>query len=352
VNILTDINETIKEVSPDFATAVIDEIRPRLYRIDSFNERWYYTLDLKETEPDKPEWVPTFYPSVTTMLNAMVPKNELLPWAVNKFQNMQEHNAYLNEAAAYGTCLHILFSMLLKGEPITLGNDIINYVYYCPSDEGIDSDVYRAWSKKLSADIWALEMWRREYKVEPIAIELPICHPVVGLAGTIDLVCTLNYNGQRVVAMVDLKSGCRDGVFYDSYKYQLAFYKFIIAYLIGDNSDRILELGADFMPTHVFNLSPKDWKSNARAFYNFAEQGVTEAEKYLVCSMMESYKLLKHEQYGTPLVPKISMRTWNGILTNDVDLKTLTEVIDAKEMVRRRHKDLYVTNELPQEVTP
>ena len=85
----------------------------RLYQLNTRGTRYYYTLD--------DEGVPTFYPSVTTILHEVSPRNPFLEkWKAE--MGLEKAEAYTQERANYGTFMHGQIEKLLVARSYDLDN--------------------------------------------------------------------------------------------------------------------------------------------------------------------------------------------------------------------------------------
>ena len=76
-------------------------------------------------------------------------------------------------------------------------------------------------SGRKAKDLMAWVAFCQERNVEPIAVEIPLVSRTHKVAGTCDLVCRLDFNGKRELAIVDIKSGGS----YEDHAVQLDMYR-------------------------------------------------------------------------------------------------------------------------------
>jgi hypothetical protein len=214
----------------------------KLYRIDGGDHRYYYRTDgeLK------------FYPSITTVLSATLPKPEhLVRWIA---ENGYDESAKIrDEKAEYGTKLHGLIAQYLIDGEIDI--DMVMSVHE---------------DTNLASDLLSFAQFAKDYNVRPLAVEIGVIDDELGIAGFLDLVCRMDivtegYFGEKyktgknkgnpklskvtteIVAIVDFKSG-RKG-FYEAHEIQVNWY--LKAWNLS---------GMGLEATHCFNWSPKDWR--------------------------------------------------------------------------------------------
>jgi len=207
-----------------------------IYRYDHGNKRWYCAVN-----GDEPQWAV----SVTSLIHATRPTSEhLMAWRANLGND--GYHQVLAEKSAYGTWMHILWTRALITGKYTLDEDYLRaQLQDCPT--GLENE----WVDAGQSDLLALAAWAAERQPEVLAIEPVMLHAINGwYGGALDLVCRLDWNRVRVVAIVDFKSG-RKG-FYENHEIQLHTYKGIWNSYFA---------GTEYEVTHVFNLAPNDWKT-------------------------------------------------------------------------------------------
>lgn len=231
---------SVEETAPLFMDDGLALIVPqqKLFRVDSPGYRYYYTVT--------PAGEPVFYLSVTSFTRSVLPESKFLTdWRVRLGKEESEEAARV--AAAYGTFLHILIANFIREgyydhrETYTALDEYMVY-------EGIPMRFYGLWIEDLENDMLAFAQFCHDKEVKPLAIEFPI-FGMDGLAGMIDLPCSLLFNGKRVVALVDFKSG-RKG-FWDDHELQLVTYKRLWNGWFK---------GTDYEAAMIFNWAPNDWR--------------------------------------------------------------------------------------------
>jgi hypothetical protein len=159
----------------------------------------------------------------------------LLDWLF-QFDNRDAYNSFMQSKADYGTIMHVLFTKLLLNKEV----NILQEVEYLKLQLNTIADIN---INELKKDVICFVKFIEDYKVKPIAVELPVMNNKY--AGTIDLLCELEINGEKKICLIDYKSG-RKG-FYDSHRVQLHAYK----QLIKECYDIDIDL--------VFNFAPSDF---------------------------------------------------------------------------------------------
>ena len=307
----------------------------RLYQLNTRGTRYYYTLD--------DEGVPTFYPSVTTILHEVSPRNPFLEkWRAE--MGLEKAEAYTQERANYGTFMHGQIEKLLVARSYDLDNLKAELAKYVEREQLPLSFVNYA--EDLKKDILAFAQFVIDYDILPLCIEQSL-YSKKGYAGMIDLVCNMRVytkdeeakarekKGEkwtdkdeekytkRIIAMVDFKSG-RKG-FYESHVFQLYMYK-----------DMWEEHYPDIPIEGVFNWSPKDWRKSPS--YNFECQ--TDAQNPEIAKLLlEQYKLRKTETKSFTLV--------SGVINLSDGVSNNYETLTLEELVKKRTTDKVEQDETP-----
>lgn len=165
-------------------------------------------------------------PGVTTIIGAGLPKPALINWAasatadyaVNHWDELAEMQpaarlkvlngaryAERDAASNRGTQVHRHAEALITGEEVEVPDALAGYV-----------EAYAAFLD--------------EYDVTPVLTEFGVYHPTFNYAGTADLLADLTIGGERVRALLDLKTS-RSGIFGET-ALQLAAYAHA-AYWLG-----------------------------------------------------------------------------------------------------------------------
>lgn len=250
----------------------------QLRRLDNRGKRVYYIMFNDE---------PLIYTGVTSMIKATLPTSpQLIEWYKKNGSDSDEMG---EEAADYGTLMHIIFQqVLVQGEYNfeILIHDIANFCNENQLDKKYFTNKYY---EKLQRDILSFAQWVLDYKVVPIAIEQVLCSDKGRFAGAIDLICWLTITekgtdgsvlksgpnkGQlkqvniekKVLAVVDFKSGRRG--FWESHEIQLKAYQMLVE-----------ENYPDLKVDKLFNWSPKEWVSTPS--YNFKDQTGAKSQRKL-----------------------------------------------------------------------
>lgn len=231
-----------------FDEGALLEAPQQVYRMQAGEKRYYYTFDEKQ--------MPIFYTSVTTMIGQTMPdvSGALMKWYTDNFSSYQEARAYVQERADYGTFMHAEISALAisrKCDTDTLRDRMKSFI----EKERLPANFIN-YENDIKSDIFAFAQFMIDYDVKPLAVEVVLAHPD-GYAGAVDMVCEMNFNKGRVMAIIDFKSG-RKG-FYDSNVAQLFAYK-----NLWDHNYSAHPV------THLFNWSPKNWRKSPT--YNLKNQ--------------------------------------------------------------------------------
>ncbi len=315
-----------------FASTQLHEPNYRLWQLNARGERFYYTFD--------EEGNPVFFPSVTTILHAVVPENRFLTeWKLS--MGKEESVAYTMERANYGTFVHGQLASLMISRRYNL-DSLRDEMGKFVEREKLPEGFIDAHEDEARADIIAFAKWMKDYDVRPYAVEVSLFSEAYGYAGMIDLVCNMReYSledekkaiekadgdekklakiaekfSSRIDAIVDFKSGKK--AFYESYKFQLELYRM----MWNENFP-------DHQIERIFNIAPKDWTKTAKKVpsYSFEEQTGDECLSQ-VPIYLDLYKLRKNEEKKVVLM--------NGTIDldsemNNVKVYTLAELVKEKQ---------------------
>lgn len=283
----------------------------KVYQLNSEGHRYYYRFEDGE---------PVFYPSVTTLLNQVLPKSPfLIKWMVENGAEGAVEKRDL--AAAYGTFMHIQFEALIingRYDFDTVPVALANYLEV----NNLPENVFNEWAVKIRKDVLAFAQFVKDYKVRPLAIEISLVHPEHHYAGCIDLPCILTdpKTKEEFAAIVDFKSG-RKG-FWEEHEIQLHLYK-----------DAWNVTFPNLPVKRVFNFSPKDWRTSPT--YNLKEQtnsiNATKIPHLLALAAIEDEK----RDNTLTVVQGIVDLSQEGDLSQNVLTLSLSELIKRKEAEKR-----------------
>jgi hypothetical protein len=241
-----------------------------LYRYHFKGDRFYYYINPLEQQPDvKP--VVKFAVGVTTLTRKTIPQDEFLTkWIAD--QGFEAAAAYRDLRAFYGSLMHTCAASLLIKRSFDLDTLAEVVRNYCAVNSVHTNEA--AWVDDLKQDVLAFAQFIKDYNVQPIAIELSLVSPRLGVAGTNDLLCEMDctesgYYGEvyktgdnkgqpklskqtrRVVAIVDFKSGRKShGGSHNAA--QLRLLKMIFEDIYPNATLKIEKL---------YNWNPKDWRT-------------------------------------------------------------------------------------------
>ncbi len=241
-----------------------------LYRYEYKGDRFYYYTNPDEAAAGDVKPPVHFAVGVTTLTRRTIPQNEgLVRWIAG--MGYDAAIAYRDQRARYGTLMHMCFASLLMSELFNL--DLLPEIVrnYCKMHGIVVNEA--AWVDDLKQDLLAFTAFLHEYNVKVLAIELSLVSPRLGLAGTQDLLCEMDYEEKgffgevyasgarkgepketkrtvRTLALVDFKSG-RDTTGGVHNAAQLAALRMIMR----DNFPQFGE-----QPVRLYNFHPKDWR--------------------------------------------------------------------------------------------
>jgi hypothetical protein len=241
-------NVSYEDMKADFINQEYSEIVSpfMIKRVQKGNDRYYCTINLDN---------PKFYLSVTSFVSKALPNPFLSKWRGDLGNEVADKRS--QEAADYGTFMHIMIGQFIKDGKINLDLlDDITCEYMIDND--INMILAPQWIDKIHNDILSFAKFCIDKNVKAVATEFPVVSDQWMLGGLIDFVLKMDYNRKRINVIMDFKSG-RKG-FYESHEVQLKTYKDIW----NEN------FGEIFPVTHVFNWSPKKWRCSPT--YNLKNQ--------------------------------------------------------------------------------
>jgi len=299
----------------------------KLFRMDSYNKRIYYTSS---------EGVHEFFPGVTGFLSKVLPTApELIAWKVQMGEGADD---YVKERATYGSLMHGQFAPLLINRKYDLDpiHEIIHE--YCKEDEMIVDEI--AWTRELKKDIIALANWINEFQVKPLLIEAPLCSRKYGVATLVD------FFGKMILPEKgfwgeEYKSGSRKGQPKETMKdcevYVFADFKSRKKAYVTETDELQLAFGAEMIKENfpefkdkdirLYSWHPKDWKTVPGSHFTQHTNKHSERE-------MELYSELYHLKNDVSRYTRMSFKGVVEVgkdLSENYELKTLLEIIDLRK---------------------
>lgn len=202
------------------------------------------------------------YKSLTTFLSSVMPENRFLTtWKMNMAAELggkDQADEYVSKTADYGTALHIAIAEYCRNNGVDWA-EFEQWAFEILSDAGMTAETVQYALPEFIRDFAALIQFFHDYRVEVIAVEIPVWIDE-GVATLIDLVVEMdakNYDKtppekrQRHRAIINLKSGKKG--FYESHIMQLVGERWMFNEVYADVLGYEIE--------HVYNLAPSDWKT-------------------------------------------------------------------------------------------
>lgn len=260
-----------------------------LYRCDSASGRSYARVTINGDV--------VWYPSVTSVIHATAPTpSGLLQWYAK--HGMEGANKLRDEAADYGTELHLLVGLLTDRQQIELASV----------------------TERMARDLMAWCAFAKERDVEIVYNEAMVYSETLGYAGAADIVCRMSWQGKTVNAIVDIKSGANS---YPDHATQLEMYRLAWNECYGEES------GVEV--THIFNWHPNDWKGSPT--YKLINQ----TGKTMVEEIQMRCALYRAKNEVRPLAKTV----YKGALPDDV----VTELVQPEDEILAKHAS-YVGDDL------
>jgi hypothetical protein len=227
---------TIEEVKSIFIDACLIPPAEKLYRMDSPSGRFYVLIDDKGNL--------RFKRSVTSIIKKYHRQSDfLVEWMAKDIDAAKKK---FRDAGRYGTFIHILWKDIIIGQSADISNTgLALRMYQFAEQEHFDfAEIDIAdWSKKAKRDVMGFIQWVQDYRVKPYVVEQT--YSCSTHAGTIDLVGEITIGKNRILAMVDFKSGAE----WDDHPIQLQGYV-----------DLWKENNSDIPVAAMFNYYAKDYR--------------------------------------------------------------------------------------------
>ena len=302
-----------------------------LSRIESHNIRIYYGYN---------EGVLEFFPGLTGFLSKVLPTpQELIDWLV--MMGKEAAAAYVKERTRYGSLMHGQFVPLLVDNKYDL-DSTYDVIHQACRVSGLQVDEVN-WSRELKRDVLAFAQWMDEYKVIPLAIEVPLITRKYGIATLVDLVCkmtisTKGFWGEEYKS--DTKTGFKKGdpretkqdceiyavVDFKSRKkpYVTRADELQLAYSVEMVKENYPELKDEEF--RMFSWHPKAWKTAPGSHFteHTSKHTIRELELYseLYYLTNDVYKYSRMSFQGTVEV--------GGDLSENYTTRSLSEIIDLR----------------------
>ncbi len=201
------------------------------------------------------------YKSLTTFLDSVMPANKFLQQWKEKMAvelgGSEQARDYVQATADYGTGLHIAVAEYCRNNGVDWG-EFDQWAFQYLGEVGFKNGTLQSAHSELINDFAAMLQFFHDYRVEVIAVEIPVWLDC-GIATLIDLVVEMdekNYTEKtpieqrkRVKSIINLKSGKKG--FFETHVFQLEGERRMFNETYGHIFGNI---------ETVFNLAPNDWR--------------------------------------------------------------------------------------------
>jgi len=269
--------------------------KPIIYRLTGQKSRIYFTKE----DPKQPANV---YNSGTTLIDNYRDKAGELAihgWKVKLINSGKDPNIELKTRQDYGTLLHVLYGKILLGETTTfdkLDEFIIGFASEVRMGKEYLEKLVSSHMGEFRKDVASFLAWIKEYKVNPLGIELMVKSDKYKVATALDLICEVtvkekghfgevyksdskatgakkgdpkeSYGEVKKVVIVDFKSGKKG--FYAKNVIQLLLSRKIF-------EENFPKVGID----GIFNFAPNDWKGSNPTFKFYDQERENKQIDYL-----------------------------------------------------------------------
>lgn len=299
-----------------------------MYRLNVAGDRLYYYIN----EAGEP----VFKESVSSVIRKNTPTSPgLLKWYGNMGTEAAEE--YVEERAGFGTFMHKeIESFILNGfyDLDNLEESLRAYLEI----ERLDPNFEKKWAYEMKRNLLSFAAWYRDFKVEPLAVEISLASDLYNVAGMMDLPCELTitetgYWGEvyktgekkgqpketkketRIRAIVDFKSGKN---FYDDHALQLELYRLIWN-----------ENYPDLPIQRIFNWAPTEWISAPT--YKFKDQ--TDHPQLPKIPMILAMNELDQRKRSR------QAKIFSGTIEKDGDPASCVKFIEYSELIKSKHNE-------------
>lgn len=283
-----------------------------IHRVATPKGRYYYTLGKRGKV--------RFYISVTNLLEKFMPTpRHLLEWIAR--HGMEGAEKIKNQRGSYGTLMHIANENLVLNHKFDIDSlpDFVKGYFLEHETWGGKQDEF---SDELYKDLYGFYQFLIDREVNALAVEIGVKSDKFGIAGALDLFCTLLWNGKRVYAIIDYK-GSKKG-FYESNELQLELYKQCILEEWPELKDKKIML---------FNWSGKNWRKSPT--YNLVDQ----TNKHSLKELKLYADMYKEKNKNKPIG---AMPVIDFFGTLDLETKTLEnnyKILQLTQKVRDHDKN-------------
>jgi len=251
----------------------IDSLKPEVYNYEVMGEvpdgyvlarerfngiRWYVMYFKKAKKL-------AYLPGTTSVDdNTSQPPAYLTKWRydmVARYGSVDAMEGFVDDTAAYGTIMHTLIAWYINGSLPSIGSQSWKdqvCILITLQDGRIPDIYYPLWDRRLRKDLTCWNQFMIDRNVKVHLMEFACGSTDLGVAGQIDLVCTMDFNRARVNAILDMKSGKKSTGQGNTKATQLGIYKLLFDRVFPDW--KYGDTGKSPMGiTKFFNWHPNDY---------------------------------------------------------------------------------------------
>jgi hypothetical protein len=318
------------------------------HRYDRAGKRIYIVETQSEDKEGKIIYEYTPVTSVTSIISACTSTDiGLKKWWQ---QNDKSYTDWVFRCSAgYGTWLHVKYSELFLKKKIPFEqsairldmfnffgaeNEKYGYGYY----DFHDISKYLELEKRNpQKDLYAMYRFIKDRDVKPIAIEYPLYDTGIKAGGVADLICEMDFNKKRIIAMIDYKTGKHP---LESHGVQLgayaAMWNIVHAKITIDPFAPSINVDGEVAIEAIFNWHPTDYRlsTNIEKLQPYKLINRTDdIEKY-----EKKWGLYIQQYYlDNPEIPEIKYIDFNPELyditiDSDIEIKEIDVIENLKEL--------------------
>jgi len=210
-------DEVLKQIIPEYLnTEYIRQPEYMVFRSDKKHNRFYLKVEEFKDDDQIIQQKTFIAPSVTSIISACAPTDYgLLKWyAVN---GLEYCSKFLDDSANYGTFIHACYKDIILGKKFILDDLLlIPEMKFFYEENNMDFYSGYKWYQRegrdIKKDLFGFVRFLKDYEVKPLAVEMTVFNELEKYAGTLDLACYMTIKDEKIIAIVDFKTGYNEYV--------------------------------------------------------------------------------------------------------------------------------------------
>jgi len=210
-------------------------------------------------------------------------------------------NEYVNATADFGTNLHILYNMYIKG-----GLDmafIKDHIIELSNRYNLSPYASIIAEQTMIKGVLSLREFTIEKEVNVLSIEQMVTDTSINISTPIDIVCTFNFNRKKVIGLINIKSSENQ----QDHSWQCLIERFCFMNSFPEFADKDVFVGT---------LRPLKFKD--KPTYELKNYTDFAKDQENIQTMLSVAKLINK---SNP-IPKTSLFSWNGVLSDSTIIES------------------------------